>query len=191
MGWPYEEKHNGQGVAACATCDGFCYRGQDVGVVGGGDTACEEATYLAGICRKVYLIVRKNYLRASKAMQNRALTTPNIEVLFEHQTKEIVGNENGVNGVILTDKNGNEKKIDISGFFVAIGHHPNSEIFKPYIETDEVGYINTKPGTTQTNIPGVFACGDVQDKHYRQAITAAGSGCMAAIEAERYLSNKE
>ena len=191
LGLPSEEKYKGQGVSACATCDGFFYRGQDVAVVGGGDTACEEATYLAGICRKVYLIVRKNYLRASKAMQNRALTTPNIEVLFEHQTKEIVGNENGVNGVILTDKNGNEKKIDISGFFVAIGHHPNSEIFKPYIETDEVGYINTKPGTTQTNIPGVFACGDVQDKHYRQAITAAGSGCMAAIEAERYLSNKE
>ncbi|GAB4446191.1 MAG: thioredoxin-disulfide reductase [Bacteroidales bacterium] len=191
LGLPSEEKYKGQGVSACATCDGFFYRGQDVAIVGGGDTACEEATYLAGICRKVYLIVRKNYLRASKAMQNRALNTPNIEVLFEHQTKEIVGNENGVNGVILTDKNGNEKKIDISGFFVAIGHHPNSEIFKPYIETDEVGYINTKPGTTQTNIPGVFACGDVQDKHYRQAITAAGSGCMAAIEAERYLSNKE
>lgn len=190
LGLPSEEKFKGQGVSACATCDGFFYRGQDVAVVGGGDTACEEATYLAGICRKVYLIVRKDYLRASKAMQHRALNTPNIEVLFEHQTKEIVGDENGVNGVILTDKNGNEKKIEISGFFVAIGHHPNSDIFKPFIETDEVGYINTKPGTTQTNIPGVFACGDVQDKHYRQAITAAGSGCMAAIEAERYLSNK-
>jgi len=191
LGLPSEEKFKGQGVSACATCDGFFYRGQDVAVVGGGDTACEEATYLAGICRKVYLIVRKNYLRASKAMQQKAMNTPNIEILFEHQTKEIVGDSNGVNGVILTDKDGNEKRIAISGFFVAIGHHPNSEIFKPYIETDEVGYIITKPGTTQTNIAGVFACGDVQDKYFRQAITAAGSGCMAAIEAERYLSNKK
>lgn len=191
LGLPSEEKYKGQGVSACATCDGFFYRGQDVAVVGGGDTACEEATYLAGICKKVYLIVRKNYLRASKAMQNKVQTTANIEILFEHQTKEIVGNENGVNGVVLVDSKGNEKKIAISGFFVAIGHHPNSEIFKPFIETDEVGYIKTKPGTTQTNIPGVFACGDVQDKYYRQAITAAGTGCMAAIEAERYLSNKE
>ncbi|NSW45402.1 MAG: thioredoxin-disulfide reductase [Bacteroidales bacterium] len=191
LGLPSEEKFKGQGVSACATCDGFFYRGQDVAVVGGGDTACEEATYLAGICRKVYLIVRKNYLRASKAMQQKAMNTPNIEILFEHQTKEIVGDDNGVNGVILTDKNGNEKRIDISGFFVAIGHHPNSEIFKPYIETDEVGYIITKPGSTQTNVAGVFACGDVQDKLFRQAITAAGSGCMAAIEAERYLSNRE
>lgn len=190
LGLPSEEKFRGQGVSACATCDGFFYRGLDVAVVGGGDTACEEATYLAGICRKVYLIVRKNYLRASKAMQNKTFNTPNIEILFEHQTKEIVGDDNGVNGAILNDKNGNEKKIDISGFFVAIGHHPNSDIFKPYIETDEVGYIITKPGTTQTNVPGVFACGDVQDKHYRQAITAAGSGCMAAIDAERYLSSK-
>lgn len=190
LGLPSEEKYRGKGVSTCATCDGFFYRGQDVAVVGGGDTACEEATYLAGICRKVYLIVRKDYLRASKAMQNKTFNTPNIEILFEHQTKEIVGDDNGVNGVIVVDKNGNEKKIDISGFFVAIGHHPNSDIFKPYIETDEVGYIITKPGTTQTNVPGVFACGDVQDKHYRQAITAAGTGCMAAIEAERYLSSK-
>ncbi len=191
LGLPSEDKYKGQGVSACATCDGFLYRGQDVAVVGGGDTACEEATYLAGICKKVYLIVRKDYLRASKAMQNKVQTTANVEVLFEHQTKEIVGDESGVNGAILVDSKGNEKRIDITGFFVAIGHHPNSEIFKPYIETDEVGYIKTKPGTTQTNIPGVFACGDVQDTHYRQAITAAGTGCMAAIEAERYLSNKE
>jgi len=191
LGLPSEDKYKGQGVSACATCDGFFYRGQDVAVVGGGDTACEEATYLAGICKKVYLIVRKDYLRASKAMQNKVQTTANVEVLFEHQTKEIVGDESGVNGAILVDSKGNEKRIDITGFFVAIGHHPNSEIFKPYIETDEVGYIKTKPGTTQTNIPGVFACGDVQDTHYRQAITAAGTGCMAAIEAERYLSNKE
>jgi len=190
LGLPSEEKFKGMGVSACATCDGFFYKGQDVAVVGGGDTACEEASYLAGICNKVYMIVRKNYLRASKAMQNRVLNNPKIEILFEHQTKEIVGNEKGVTGVILTDKNGNEKLINISGFFVAIGHHPNSEIFKPYIETDETGYIITKPGSTHTNVPGVFACGDVQDKHYRQAITAAGSGCMAAIDAERYLSSK-
>lgn len=191
LGLPSEEKFKGMGVSACATCDGFFYRGQDVAVVGGGDTACEEASYLAGICRKVYMIVRRNELRASKAMQKRVFNTPNIEILFEHQTKEIVGDEKGVNGVILVDKNGNEKRIDVTGFFVAIGHHPNSEIFKPYIETDETGYIITKPGSTHTNVPGVFACGDVQDKHYRQAITAAGSGCMAAIDAERYLSSKE
>jgi thioredoxin reductase (NADPH) len=190
LGLPSEEKYKGQGVSACATCDGFFYRGQDVAVVGGGDTACEEATYLSGICRKVYLIVRKDYLRASKAMQQKVVNTKNIEVLFEHQIKEIVGNENGVNGVLLSDKNGQEKKTDVSGFFVAIGHHPNAEMFKPFIETDETGYIITKTGTTQTNVPGIFACGDVQDKHFRQAITAAGSGCMAAIEAERYLSNK-
>jgi thioredoxin reductase (NADPH) len=191
LGLPSEEKFKGMGVSACATCDGFFYKGQDVAVVGGGDTACEEASYLAGICRKVYMIVRKNYLRASKAMQNRVMNIPNIEILFEHQTKEIVGDEKGVNGVILTDKNGNEKQINVTGFFVAIGHHPNSEIFKPYIETDETGYIITKPGSTHTNVPGVFACGDVQDKHYRQAITAAATGCMAAIDAERYLSSKE
>lgn len=191
LGLPSEEKFKGLGVSACATCDGFFYRGQDVAVVGGGDTACEEASYLAGICRKVYMIVRRNELRASKAMQKRVMNMPNIEILFEHQTKEIVGDEKGVNGVILVDKNGNEKRIDITGFFVAIGHHPNSEIFKPYIETDETGYIITKPGSTHTNVPGVFACGDVQDKHYRQAITAAGSGCMAAIDAERYLSSKQ
>ncbi|MCX7861480.1 MAG: thioredoxin-disulfide reductase [Bacteroidales bacterium] len=191
LGLPSEEKYKGMGVSACATCDGFFYRGQDVAVVGGGDTACEEASYLAGMCRKVYMIVRRNQLRASKAMQKRVLNAHNIEILFEHQTKEIVGDEKGVNGVILIDKEGNEKRIDVTGFFVAIGHHPNSEVFKPYIETDEAGYIITKPGSTLTNIPGVFACGDVQDKYYRQAITAAASGCMAAIDAERYLAAKE
>lgn len=191
LGLPSEQKYRGMGVSACATCDGFFYRGKDVAVVGGGDTACEEATYLAGLCNKVYMIVRKDYLRASKAMQKKVFNTPNIEILFEHQTKEIVGDEKGVNGVIVVDKNGNEKLINISGFFVAIGHHPNSEVFKPYIETDEAGYIITKPGSTHTNVPGVFACGDVQDKYYRQAITAAGSGCMAAIDAERYLSSRE
>ncbi len=189
LGIESEEKFKGQGVSACATCDGFFYKNKDVAVVGGGDTAAEEATYLAGICKKVYLIVRKPFLRASKAMQERVLRTPNIEVLFEHVTKEIVGDMSGVNGVVLIDtKTGNEVKKDITGFFVAIGHQPNSEIFKPWIDTDEVGYIKTKPGTTKTNIPGVFACGDVQDPHYRQAITAAGSGCMAAIDTERYLA---
>ncbi|NMB72890.1 MAG: FAD-dependent oxidoreductase, partial [Bacteroidales bacterium] len=148
------------------------------------------ALYLAGLCRKVYMIVRKNYLRASKVMQQRVLSTPNIEVLFGHVTKEIVGDQT-VNGVILTDDKGQEKRINIQGFFVAIGHTPNSEIFKPWIETDETGYIVTRPGSTKTNIEGVFACGDVQDKIFRQAVTAAGSGCMAAIEAERWLAEQK
>ncbi len=191
LGLESEEKFKGMGVSACATCDGFFYRGKDVAVVGGGDTACEEATYLAGLCNKVYMIVRKPFLRASKAMQDRVFNTSNITVLFEHVTKEIVGDQSGVNGVILTNtKTGEDVKIDISGFFLAIGHHPNSDIFKPWIETDEVGYIKTIPGSTKTNLPGVFACGDVQDPHYRQAITAAGSGCMAAIDAERYLGER-
>jgi len=191
LGIESEERFKGQGVSACATCDGFFYRGKDVAVVGGGDTACEEATYLAGLCNKVFMIVRKPYLRASKAMQERVFNTPNITVLFEHVTNEIVGDQKGVNGVILTNtKTGEEVKIDISGFFLAIGHHPNSDIFKPWIETDEVGYIKTIHGSTKTNVPGVFACGDVQDPHYRQAITAAGSGCMAAIDVERYLGER-
>jgi thioredoxin reductase (NADPH) len=191
LGLESEDKFKGQGVSACATCDGFFYRGKDVAVVGGGDTACEEATYLAGLCNKVYMVVRKPYLRASKAMQERVFNTPNIEILFEHVTKEIVGDESGVNGVILTNtKEGKDVKVDISGFFLAIGHHPNSDIFKPWIETDEVGYIKTVPGTSKTNLPGVFACGDVQDPTYRQAITAAGSGCKAAIDAERYLGER-
>ncbi len=186
LGLESEEKFKGSGVSACATCDGFFYRGQDVVVVGGGDTAAEEATYLAGLCRKVYLVVRKNYLRASKAMQDRVVRTANIEVLYEHVTKEIVGNQT-VEGVILTNSKGEEVKIDVTGYFVAIGHQPNSDIFKPYVDMDETGYINTIPGTSKTNVPGVFACGDVQDKYYRQAITAAGSGCMAALDAERFL----
>lgn len=191
LGLESEEKFKGQGVSACATCDGFFYKGQDVAVVGGGDTAAEEATYLSGLCRKVYLIVRKPYLRASKAMQERVEKTPNIEVLYEHATKEIVGDVNGVTGVLLSNSKGEIVKKDITGFFVAIGHQPNSEIFKPWIETDEVGYIKTIPGTSKTNVPGVFACGDVQDPHYRQAITAAGSGCMAAIDAERYIGERK
>jgi thioredoxin-disulfide reductase len=188
LGLPSEEKFKGFGVSACATCDGFFYKGKVVAVVGGGDTACEEATYLAGLCKKVYLIVRKNYLRASKAMQHRTLNTANIEVLFEHTTKEITGNDLGVTGVTLLNAKGEEVKVDIDGFFVAIGHQPNSDIFKPFLNTDEIGYILTEPGTSKTNVPGVFACGDVQDKNYRQAITAAGSGCMAALDAEKYLA---
>jgi thioredoxin reductase (NADPH) len=189
LGLDSEEKYKGSGVSACATCDGFFYRGQDVAVVGGGDTAAEEATYLAGICKKVYLIIRKPIMRASKTMQDRVNRTENIEVLFEHVTKEIIGGQT-VEGAILTNARGKEVKIDITGFFVAIGHTPNSEIFKDYLEMDETGYVNTIPGTTKTNIPGVFACGDVQDKHYRQAVTAAGSGCMAALDAEKYMGER-
>jgi thioredoxin reductase (NADPH) len=191
LGIEAETKYAGQGVSACATCDGFFYKGKDVAVVGGGDTAAEEATYLAGICRKVYLIVRRDVLRASKAMQDRVMNTKNIDILWEHQTLDLFG-ENGVEGASLVKKKGTALeeivKIKIDGFFLAIGHSPNSEIFKKYLETDEVGYIKTIPGTSRTKVPGVFAAGDVQDPHYRQAVTAAGSGCMAAIDAERYLS---
>jgi thioredoxin reductase (NADPH) len=188
LGLPSEEKFKGMGVSACATCDGFFYRKKDVAVVGGGDTACEEAVYLAGLARKVYMIVRRNVLRATTIMQQRVMNTPNIEILWEYQTKEITGNENGVTCAVLTGKNGEEKIIAIDGFFLAIGHQPNTEIFKPSVETDEQGYIITKGKTTKTNIAGVFAAGDVQDPHYRQGITAAGSGCMAAIDAERFLA---
>jgi thioredoxin reductase (NADPH) len=191
LGLEAEKKYAGMGVSACATCDGFFYRKKDVAVVGGGDTAAEEATYLAGLCNKVYLIVRRDVLRASKTMQDKVLNTPNIEVLWEHQTVDLFG-DNGVEGAVLVKKKGTPKeevvKIKIDGFFLAIGHTPNSDVFKKYIETDAVGYIKTIPGTTKTNVPGVFAAGDVQDPHYRQAVTAAGSGCMAAIDAERYLS---
>ena len=191
LGLPDEVKYAGQGVSACATCDGFFYRKKKVAVVGGGDTACEEASYLAGLASQVFLIVRKNFLRASKIMQDRVLSTANITVLFEHETLGLFG-ENGVEGAHLVKRRGqaNEEKIDIAidGFFLAIGHKPNSDIFSKYLELDETGYILTKPGTPRTKISGVFAAGDVADPHYRQAITAAGSGCMAALEAERYLS---
>lgn len=189
LGIESEKRYMGSGVSACATCDGFFYRGQDVAVVGGGDTAAEEATYLAGICNKVYLIIRKPVMRASKAMQDRVDRTKNIEVLYEHVTKEIIG-DGTVEGVLLANAKGEEVKIKVTGFFVAIGHQPNSQIFADYLEMDEIGYINTIPGSTKTNIPGVFACGDVQDKHYRQAVTAAGSGCMAALDAEKYLGER-
>lgn len=183
LGLPSEEKFKGMGVSACATCDGFFYRKKDVAVVGGGDTACEEATYLASICNKVYMIVRKNYLRASKAMQNRVFSTPNIEVIFEHNTKEVLGDDSGVTGVLLVGPDGEERTIDVDGFFLAIGHHPNTELVKGQVDLDEQGYIITNH--TRTNVPGVYAAGDVQDPHYRQAITAAGSGCQAALECER------
>lgn len=185
LGLPSEMQFRGMGVSACATCDGFFYRKKDVAVVGGGDTACEEATYLASICRKVYLIVRKDYLRASKAMQHRVFTTPNIEVIFNHNTKEVLGDDGGVTGALLEGHDGSERRIDIDGFFLAIGHHPNTELVKGQVDLDEQGYIITR--YARTNIPGVFAAGDVQDPHYRQAITAAGSGCAAALECERYL----
>lgn len=193
LGLPDEQKYAGMGVSACATCDGFFYRKKTVAVVGGGDTACEEAIYLAGLAKQVYLIVRKSFLRASKVMQERVFNTANITVLFEHNTLGLFG-ENGVEGAHLVKHMGepDEEKVDIAidGFFLAIGHTPNSKIFSQWINTDEVGYIKTVPGTPRTNVPGVFAAGDVADPHYRQAITAAGSGCQAAIEAERYLSEK-
>jgi thioredoxin reductase (NADPH) len=190
LGLESEQQFMGHGVSACATCDGFFYKGMDVAVVGGGDSACEEALYLSGLCKKVYMIVRRDVFRASRIMQDRVRDKENIEILFEHLTKEVVGDQN-VDGVIVHNKKtGEDYKVEIQGFFLAIGHTPNSELFAPSLETDEVGYIQTTPGTSKTNLEGVFACGDVQDAHYRQAVTAAGSGCMAAIDAERYLSEK-
>ncbi|MDR1156014.1 MAG: thioredoxin-disulfide reductase [Bacteroidales bacterium] len=192
LGLPSEDRFKGYGVSACATCDGFFYRGKDVAVVGGGDTACEEALYLAGLCRKVYMMVRRNVLRASKAMQERVFDTNNIEILWETHVREVLGDKtvNGVNGVLLATGSG-ERKLAVDGFFLAIGHHPNSELFCRWLETDANGYIKTIPGSSRTGVEGVFACGDVQDPVYRQAVTAAGSGCMAAIDAERYLSEKK
>ena len=191
LGLDDEKKYAGMGVSACATCDGFFYRKKVVAVVGGGDTACEEAVYLAGLAKLVYLIVRKPYLRASQIMQDRVLNHPKIQVLFEHNATGLFG-ENGVEGVHLVKRKGeaDEEHYDlaIDGFFLAIGHKPNSDVFKPWIDTDEVGYILTENGSPRTKVPGVFAAGDVADPHYRQAITAAGSGCKAAIEAERFLS---
>lgn len=193
LGLEDEKKYAGMGVSACATCDGFFYRKKVVAVVGGGDTACEEAIYLAGLASKVYLIVRKPYLRASKIMQERVMNHEKIEILFEHNTVGLFG-DNGVEGAHVVKRMGepDEERYDIAidGFFLAIGHKPNSDIFKPWVRTDEVGYILTEGNSPRTGIPGVFAAGDVADPHYRQAITAAGSGCKAAIEAERYLSEK-
>ena len=192
LGLDDEKKYNGQGVSACATCDGFFYRKKTVAVVGGGDTACEEALYLAQLCKKVYMIVRKPYLRASDVMKRRVDENEKIEILFEHNTVGLYG-ENGVEGAHVVYRKGesDEKRYDlpIDGFFLAIGHKPNTDIFKEWLDLDETGYIRTINGTPRTNIPGVFAAGDCADPHYRQAIVAAGSGCMAALEAERYLNN--
>lgn len=188
LGIPSEEKFNGFGVSACAVCDGFFYKNQDVAVVGAGDTAAEEATYLSKICKQVYMIVRRDEMRASKAMQQRVNDTNNIEVIYESSTKEILGDDAGVNGALIVNKKGEERKLAITGFFVAIGHTPNTDIFKEYVTLDESGYIDTVPGSSKTNVAGVFAVGDVQDTEYRQAVTAAGSGCMGALDAERYLA---
>lgn len=188
LGIPSEKRLNGGGVSACAVCDGFFYRGREVAIVGAGDTACEEALYLSKLTTKVHMIVRKNQMRASKIMQERVMATPNIEVYYNSETDEILGDA-VVTGVRIKDsQTGETKEIPIEGFFVAIGHRPNSDIFKAYLDLDEQGYIITTPGSTRTNLKGVFACGDVQDKNFRQAITAAGTGCMAALEAERYLA---
>lgn len=191
LGLPSEEKLNGRGVSACAVCDGFFFRGKDVAIVGAGDTACEEASYLAKICSKVYMIVRRDEFRASKAMVHRVMNTPNIEVIFDTETDEILGEDKVIGARLKNRKSGDLRTIDISGFFVAIGHQPNTSIFKGYLDMDETGYLITVPGTSKTNIEGVFACGDAQDKVYRQAVTASGSGCMAALDAERYLAAKQ
>ncbi len=192
LGLDSEQKYSGFGVSACAVCDGFFFRGQDVALVGAGDTAAEEATYLAKMCRKVTMIVRREEFRASKAMMHRVLHTPNIEVLYNTETVEILGDGQSVTGVkVINNKTQEHTTIDITGFFVAIGHKPNTDVFKGWIHMDETGYIITHPGSTETNVEGVFCCGDAQDHIYRQAVTAAGTGCMAAIDAERYLAAKE
>jgi len=189
LGIESEKRLNGFGVSACAVCDGFFYKGQDVAIVGGGDTACEEASYLAKLCKKVTMLVRRDELRASKAMQHRVMNTENIEILWNTETDEILG-ETGVDGVRVRDRVSNEtKEIKITGFFVAIGHTPNTGIFKGQLDMDETGYLKVTPGSTKTNIKGVFASGDAADKIYRQAVTAAGTGCMAALDAERYLAD--
>ena len=187
LGLPSETKFRGMGVSACATCDGFFYRRKDVAVVGGGDTACEEATYLAGLCRKVYMIVRRDVLRASEAMQERVRNTANIEILWNCNTLEVLGDGAGVTGARLQRKNGEVFDISVDGFFLAIGHHPASELFSEWLKTDENGYIVTEGAGSRTSVEGVFAAGDVQDPHYRQAVNAAASGCRAALDAEKYL----
>ncbi len=190
LGLPSERKFRGMGVSACATCDGFFYRKKDVAVVGGGDTACEEATYLAIICRKVYMIVRRDVFRASLAMQERVKNTPNIEILWNCNTQEVLGDDSGVTGVRIARNDGKVFDISVDGFFLAIGHHPNSDVFKEFIGTDENGYIITEGKSSKTNVEGVFAAGDVQDPSFRQAITAAASGCKAALEVEKFLISK-
>lgn len=188
LGLESEQRLNGFGVSACAVCDGFFFKGKEVAIVGAGDTAAEEAVYLSKLCTTVHMFVRKEQMRASKVMQDRVLNTPNIKVYWNTDTDEILGAQKVEAVRIKNNKSGDTQEIPISGFFVAIGHEPNSKIFKDYLNMDETGYITTIPGTTKTNVPGVFAAGDVQDKNYRQAVTAAGSGCMAALDAERYLT---
>ena len=190
LGIESEQRLNGFGVSACAVCDGFFFKGKEVAIVGAGDTAAEEAVYLSKLCTTVHMFVRKEQMRASKVMQDRVLNTPNIKVYWNTDTDEILGAQKVEAVRIKNNKTGDTQEIPISGFFVAIGHEPNSKIFKDYINMDETGYITTIPGTTKTNVPGVFAAGDVQDKNYRQAVTAAGSGCMAALDAERYLTSE-
>lgn len=191
LGIESETRLNGKGVSACAVCDGFFFRGQEVAIVGAGDTACEEASYLSNICSKVFMLIRKDEMRASQIMQKRVMNNPKIEILWNTETDEILGEEE-VNGIrIFNNKTGQKSEIAISGFFVAIGHEPNTGIFKDYIHMDDAGYIKTIPGSTKTNVEGVFACGDAQDNIYRQAVTAAGTGCMAALDAERYLAEFE
>jgi len=191
LGIPSEQRLRGGGVSACAVCDGFFYKGQDVAIVGAGDTAAEEATYLANICSNVTMLVRKDYMRASKAMQHRVTNTPNIKVMYNTEVDEVLGDQ-VVEGLrMVNNQTGQKEEIKITGIFIAIGHTPNTSIFKDQIEMDDTGYIITKGKSTKTNIPGVFASGDVQDKEYRQAVTAAGTGCMAALDAERYLATVE
>jgi thioredoxin reductase (NADPH) len=192
LGLPSEQQYNGFGVSACAVCDGFFFKNQDVAIVGAGDTAAEEATYLAKLCRKVYMLVRRDEFRASKAMEKRVLNTANIEIIYNTEAKEILGDGKNVTAVkVLNNKTQEESEIAVKGFFVAIGHKPNTDIFKEWLDMDETGYIITKPDSTATKVNGVFVCGDAQDKIYRQAVTAAGTGCMAALEAERYLAAQE
>ncbi len=191
LGLPSEMRLNGRGVSACAVCDGFFFRNQDVAIVGAGDTAAEEASYLSNICRKVYMLVRRDQMRASQFMQQRVQTKENIEILWNTETLEIQGDEE-VNGVLVRNAiTGEQRTLDVTGFFVAIGHKPNTDIFKSFLDMDENGYILTEKGSTRTNVPGVFVCGDAQDNVYRQAVTAAGTGCMAALDAERYLVTLE
>ncbi len=190
LGLESEKKFMGMGVSGCATCDGFFYRGQEVAIIGGGDTAAEEATYLAKLCKKVYMVHRRGELRASKVMQHKVLNTANIEMVWDSAPGEILGDQSGVTGLrVRSVKTGEARDLRVMGVFVAIGHKPNTELFEGQLELDEMSYVKTRPGTTQTSVEGVFAAGDVQDHHYRQAVTAAGTGCMAAIEAERFLTN--
>lgn len=187
LGLPSEMKYRGMGVSACAICDGFFHRGRDVAVVGGGDSACEEALYLASLCRKVYMIVRKPYFRASKHMQNKVLQNDKIEVLFEHVTQEVLGDDFGVTGARVAGPDGTERTLEITGFFLGIGHHPNTAVFRDQVPLDDNGYIVTEPGSARTSVRGVFAAGDVQDCTYQQAVTAAASGCKAALDCEKFL----